>query len=681
MKHRSPSLVSVFAAALLLALLAACPNPMTPARGGSLSVSINNAINARTLLPLLDMNAASYTVSGVGPSGATFSQSTPGGSLTVDALAFGSWSVTVNALNAGGTIIGSGQAAVTVHTGQTTTVDISVVPLTGNGTLSLTVTWPGSQVDSPSIQATLTPPSGPVIPLSFSVSGTQATYSSTTIPAGYKTLTLQLLANGTPVMGAVEVARIVAGQTTTGTYAFANVNQPGGSVQVNITPAMADPIPVSISGVNSMITAGTSVTAIASVSDGTANVTYVWYLNGLSKATSPSYTFGSTLAAGYYRLDVTAFTADGTRAGSATLSTTVGVGAQGTVLIPGLIQDFDVDSQGRVFGVSYDYATQNLTGTLVKRDGTTVASNVLIDQVVSPDFTDGLVQVNMSPQSGKTLVTWLTNPTGDFTQRQFNSRLFETNATAITPVFAWPSPASGNYVFDAAMDDSGAFVLLWQDIYRAPPGQKSYLSVYDNQGRKQGDDILVDDTGKIGGNDGFHVVLNPGDGSGIVTTQGLQSSPIYYRRFNSSHGFIDPSFQEVPYTSGNSSWYESHVVGMNRNGDFVIQWENYGKSTMEACFFDWSGALHNHVILGSLHAYGIDAFRMRHQKVESLSGNFVLRSDASPYTLWLYSPSGTKLGMTTTAADATKLRTNYGVTTYIPRPGSNAIDVASLQFN
>ena len=52
--------------------------------------------------------------------------------------------------NAGGTIIGSGQATVTVHTGQTTTVDISVVPLAGNGTLNLTVSWTASQVDSPS---------------------------------------------------------------------------------------------------------------------------------------------------------------------------------------------------------------------------------------------------------------------------------------------------------------------------------------------------------------------------------------------------------------------------------------------------------------------------------------------------------------------------------------------------
>jgi hypothetical protein len=54
-------------------------------------------------------------------------------------------------------------------------------------------------------------------------------------------------------------------------------------------------------------------------------VTYIWYLNGESKTAgvSPNLTLGSALAAGYYRLDVTAFTAQGLRAGAATHRFTV----------------------------------------------------------------------------------------------------------------------------------------------------------------------------------------------------------------------------------------------------------------------------------------------------------------------------------------------------------------------
>jgi hypothetical protein len=46
-------------------------------------------------------------------------------------------------------------------------------------------------------------------------------------------------------------------------------------------------------------------------------VVCAWYLNGVSKATGTSYTVGTGLAAGIYRLDVSVFTADGKRAGSA----------------------------------------------------------------------------------------------------------------------------------------------------------------------------------------------------------------------------------------------------------------------------------------------------------------------------------------------------------------------------
>jgi hypothetical protein len=60
------------------------------------------------------------------------------------------------------------------------------------------------------------------------------------------------------------------------------------------------------------------------VGDETANVLYVWYLNGVGQATGPSYSFGSDLNTGYYRLDVTAFTTDRMRAGSATASFQIG---------------------------------------------------------------------------------------------------------------------------------------------------------------------------------------------------------------------------------------------------------------------------------------------------------------------------------------------------------------------
>jgi len=175
----------------VLALLCGCPMPGGGKTAGSLSIRITNSIGARTLLPSIDMTAASYTVSGSGPGGASFSQSTAGGSLTISGLAFGSWTITVNGLNAGGTVIGSGMGSAVVHTGATTEVGITVSPLGGEGTLSLSVSWNGAQVEAPSIEAWLMAPSGTPMSLAFGVEGSRGSFSSSAIAAGYYTLSLQ----------------------------------------------------------------------------------------------------------------------------------------------------------------------------------------------------------------------------------------------------------------------------------------------------------------------------------------------------------------------------------------------------------------------------------------------------------------------------------------------------------
>lgn len=63
---------------------------------------------------------------------------------------------------------------------------------------------------------------------------------------------------------------------------------------------------------------GRFMTVEASVPAKTGNVVYVWFVNGESRATGSSYPTSSDLFFGVYRLDVVAFTADGSRAGSAT---------------------------------------------------------------------------------------------------------------------------------------------------------------------------------------------------------------------------------------------------------------------------------------------------------------------------------------------------------------------------
>ncbi|HUX51938.1 MAG TPA: hypothetical protein VMW73_14175, partial [Spirochaetia bacterium] len=336
----------ILSVTLALAAILSCSSPLAPAtatakKGGTLLLTIAGT-TSRTLLPAIDMTIASYSISGTGPAGHTFSQSTTQTSSDVTNLVVGTWNITVAALNAAGQNIGMGSSSITLSSTDPVSLSVTVTPIQGNGTLSLTTTWPAASVMVPSITASLLPPAGSAIPLSYTLTSGSATATDAAIPSGYYTLSQELLDNGLPVMGAVEVVRIVAGQTTGGTFDFSNLNPADPTVGVNIVPAMSDPLTTTISGVAANLTAGGSMTVTAGVTGYTGNVTYVWYINGVAKTSgtsaSPSWTFGSALAAGNYRIDVTAFSADGLRAGSATstfvVNSLTAVTSTGTVEFP-----------------------------------------------------------------------------------------------------------------------------------------------------------------------------------------------------------------------------------------------------------------------------------------------------------------------------------------------------------
>ncbi|MCK5199885.1 MAG: hypothetical protein KAR21_16115, partial [Spirochaetales bacterium] len=196
-------------------------------------------------------------------------------------------------------------------------LNITVTPLDGYGTLDLTLLWNAEDTEIPSIEAQLIPSSGPAVDLDFTITGgNTGTFISNTIPTGYHTLSLKLLDNGLLTMGAVEVVRIVKDQTTSGTFEFYDINEPGGNIQINITPEMADPLLVSISGAAATKPGNQSMALSASVSGYTGNVTYVWFVNGDSVSTGETFSFDNSWAQGYYRIDVTAYSIDGSQAGS-----------------------------------------------------------------------------------------------------------------------------------------------------------------------------------------------------------------------------------------------------------------------------------------------------------------------------------------------------------------------------
>jgi hypothetical protein len=190
----------------------------------------------------------------------------------------------------------------------------------GSGTLTINLTWPAALVSVPKIVASLTSTTGVVTSLAFTTPANGAASYTGAAKNGYYTLSIQLLDNGQLVMGSVEIARIVTGQTTTGTYNYTSVNVGKGSIQVNITPAVTNPIPVTVTGAAAVVATGTPMNLSASVPVGNT-VTYVWYLNGASVATGAIYalnTAASRLPVGSYRVDCLAFSANGQNGGDST---------------------------------------------------------------------------------------------------------------------------------------------------------------------------------------------------------------------------------------------------------------------------------------------------------------------------------------------------------------------------
>ena len=284
----------------------------------NLILNISSGFQTKTLLPDIDMTPVNFDLQGSGPNGAGFNATTEQTMVEFSSLDPGDWTVNVNGKNIDNTIISMGKGIISLKPGDTITLDVIVTPIEGYGTLDIAVHWTPGDVTNPSIIAQLIPATGSPIDLNFTIGQGEATCINNTIPTGYHTLEVQLLDSGVSIMGAVEVVRIINEQVTSGVFDFFDINQLGGDITVNITPEMEDPIEVVMDGQLAQIPTGESMTVSASAPQETENMIYVWYVNGESKGTGTSFTVGSELPKGVYRLDVTAFSTDGKRAGSTT---------------------------------------------------------------------------------------------------------------------------------------------------------------------------------------------------------------------------------------------------------------------------------------------------------------------------------------------------------------------------
>lgn len=275
---------------------------------GTLVINLqSDAVTARTLLPDISMNIASYKIIGSGPDGETFTTEVGNvSSFSKKHLQEGSWTIVIEAYNAGDAQtdpvkIGQGEKTTTIQPAVINNVEITVSPVTGTGVFDLTINWEETLIN-PSLDFTLTNESDTTVPESesFSTTGLQGTLHIPDLATGYYLLQVTLKEDGVPVGYTTETLRIIDSQTTSGELEI--IVDHTGDLALSITEMMDNPIDVTLTGAVSILEIDTDMTVTAETSESAD--TYAWYLNGirLEGNTGTSITIGTGLEQSKYRL-------------------------------------------------------------------------------------------------------------------------------------------------------------------------------------------------------------------------------------------------------------------------------------------------------------------------------------------------------------------------------------------
>lgn len=232
---------------------------------------------------------------------------TPATDWTLQVEAFNSDDLEIGAI---GGVIGTLTPAFEIKVGEVYYANVTVIPIDDDGTLQLDLSWPPGSIDSPSVNATLTPYGAAVNPGTDTIDFTipappadyTASYTDTNRQSGYYLLMLQLLEDGAPAWGYMEAVRVIYGQTSIGDLNLQSA-EAGGFYLESLAFYSQDPIeitfdtdPAQTEPWDELSKSGSyAVTAQPVPTDG-GNYTYQWYADGASiTAALPASSGGNSI--------------------------------------------------------------------------------------------------------------------------------------------------------------------------------------------------------------------------------------------------------------------------------------------------------------------------------------------------------------------------------------------------
>lgn len=335
--------------------------------------------------------------------------------------------------------------------------------------------------------------------------------------------------------------------------------------------------------------------------------------------------------------------------------------AETRIPYPGLA-DFSVDDEGGVVMVRIQgnrlllrchrgsgFVGEELVVAQTPSEAVLAPGDTQPHQLVFKDTGGGRPMVVLSRAGGHALVTWWVSRPGGSSRRGPSSRAIDARrCAAMTPPFAWSAdPTEGDYLYDTAIDDAGRFVLFGR------------TKTWDGLRVMAADGTLLHQVSapcpKGSNGYGRHVAMNQVTGDGVVTCQGHSSDPIHFRRFTFAQlpAMLDPGWVPVEGSGGGmSAWYESHVVGMNDEGGFAIEWSACPINYLLANTYDADARIVHKFQLGPVGDRCWDPFRDNRASIGVVNGGFLFRDGERGYnTAWTHSPSGLRRLQATLPAD------------------------------
>ena len=256
----------------------------------------SSTVSNKTILPDVTMDVDFYDVIGT-TTGSSFSETVDkDGVLALEALKVGIWVIHVNAKNDAGVIIADADISLDIIANKITNETVTVTPLDGTGTLSLTINWENATQFGNTAIATgiLTSASGNAVPISFDPSGDAGATHISIWNKGYYFLAVHV-EEGIETWDFVETVRIIYNETTSACLEVADIYYEGG-LHIDIEDGLQNPFGITFIGAKDNLEIHTEMTVIATT-DPSPVSSYQWYLDGvaLTDETNDQITIGNSL--------------------------------------------------------------------------------------------------------------------------------------------------------------------------------------------------------------------------------------------------------------------------------------------------------------------------------------------------------------------------------------------------